>query len=236
MYHALRADPKRNSDIITTGKICRTTLTGGAKALTELLSGNDLCLFRGERCLFKSLDFALNTGEVLVIEGANGSGKTSLLRGLAGLLDFERGEIRWNGATVNDNRQAFRADLVWFAHKIGLKGDLDLAENLRFEAALRPSEAERLPGILERLGISTLADLPLRVLSAGQQRRVALARMLLAKARIWMMDEPFTNLDSDGQELVGELLSEHLSTGGACVVASHQPLAIEGRIRRIALS
>ncbi len=201
----------------------------------ELLSGQDLCLFRGDRCLFKSLGFALNAGELLVIEGPNGSGKTSLLRGVAGLLDFETGSIRWSGDPVENNYQAFRADMVWLAHRIGCKGDLNLVENLRFEAGLRATDQSRLESVLDRLSLSGLTELPLRSLSAGQQRRVALARMLLAQARLWMMDEPFTNLDRAGQSLVTELISDHLVAGGACVVASHQSLDIEGSTRRVLL-
>lgn len=208
---------------------------GWAKALTELLSAQGLCLFRGDRCLFKSLEFALNTGELLVIEGPNGSGKTSLLRGIAGLLDFETGTIRWSGAAVRKDYQAFRADLVWLAHRIGCKGDLNLIENLRFEAGLRATDEKSLGRVLERLKLTDLTDLPMRSLSAGQQRRVALARMLLAKARLWMMDEPFTNLDRAGQSLVTELIGEHLLDGGSCVVASHQALDIAGSTQRVLL-
>ncbi|MGI9205934.1 MAG: cytochrome c biogenesis heme-transporting ATPase CcmA [Woeseiaceae bacterium] len=203
--------------------------------MTELLSGNDLCLFRGDRCLFKSINFALNEGQLLIIEGPNGSGKTSLLRGIAGLLDFEHGDIMWNEQPSGSNRQAFRGDLVWLSHKIGFKGDLNLVENLRLEASLRETHEDRLPQVLERLDLAALTALPIRALSAGQQRRIALARMLLAKARIWMMDEPFTNLDKAGQSLVSELLTEHLAKGGASIVASHQQLNVDGRTSRISL-
>ena len=208
---------------------------GKDETLTELLSGQDLCLFRGDRCLFKSLQFALNSGELLVIEGPNGCGKTSLLRGIAGLLDFETGAVRWSGSPLRENYQGFRADMVWLAHRVGCKGDLNLVENLRFEAGLRATDQSRLESVLDRLKLTRLVDLPMRSLSAGQQRRVALARMLLAKARLWMMDEPFTNLDRGGQALVTELLAEHLQEGGASVIASHQAVEIDGRTRRISL-
>lgn len=203
--------------------------------MTELLSGHDLCLFRGDRCLFRSLQFALNTGELLIIEGPNGSGKTSLLRGIAGLLEFESGAVHWAGKAVSENYQAFCADLVWLSHRIGCKADLNLIENLRFESGLRATDEEKLLSVLERLSLTRLTALPLRSLSAGQQRRVSLARLLLAQARIWMMDEPFTNLDRAGQSLVEELIAEHLATGGSCVVASHQVLEIKGSTRRVAL-
>jgi len=203
--------------------------------LTELLSGHDLCLFRGDNCLFKSLQFALNTSELLIIEGPNGSGKTSLLRGIAGLLEFESGTVKWSGSSVASDYQAFRADLVWLSHRIGCKADLNLVENLRFEAGLRATDEAKFQSVLDRLGLTRLTELPLRVLSAGQQRRVALARMLMARARLWMMDEPFTNLDKAGHALVEELISEHLATGGSCIVASHQPLNVAGTTRRVAI-
>jgi len=209
--------------------------TEQAKPLTELLSGEGLCLLRGDRCLFQNLSFALETGQLLVIEGPNGSGKTSLLRGIAGLLDFETGHVHWSGKAIRTHEQAFRADLVWLSHRIGCKGDLNLVENLRFEAGLRATDDTRMDAVLDRLSLSRLTELPLRVLSAGQQRRVALARMLLAEARLWMMDEPFTNLDRAGQQLVTELISDHLADGGGCIVASHQALDIDGSTQRVSL-
>ena len=192
-------------------------------------------MFRGDRCLFKNLEFALNQAELLVIEGPNGSGKTSLLRAVAGLLEFETGVVSWDGVTIRDNHQSFRADLVWLSHRVGFKGDLNILENLKFESGLRASDQTRLGEVLERLSLSRLVELPFRSLSAGQQRRVALARMLLASARLWIMDEPFTNLDKAGQALVTELIGEHIRAGGSCMVASHQPLEIDGHTRRVTL-
>jgi heme exporter protein A len=149
--------------------------------LTTKLTANDLTLLRGERCLFKSLDFALSPGELLILEGQNGSGKTSLMRALAGLLEFETGDVKWDGVSVRKNRQAFHGSLVWMAHRVGLKADLTLVENLSFEASLRAQSTADLDDVMARLGISRLRRLPIRSLSAGQQRRVALARMVLAK-------------------------------------------------------
>jgi len=203
--------------------------------LTELLSGNDLCLIRGDRCLFRALDFALDANELLVIEGPNGCGKTSLLRGIAGLLEFETGEIHWRTQPVRNTYQDFRAELVWLSHRVGFKADLNLVENLKFESGLRSTDFGKLEGVLDRLALSRITELPLRSLSAGQQRRVALARMLLANACLWIMDEPFTNLDRAGQSLVEELIEEHLNVGGSCIVASHQPIDIAGSTRRVML-
>jgi len=204
--------------------------------LTGLLTGRDLTLLRGDRCLFSSLNFALDAGELLVIEGANGSGKTSLLRGVAGLLDFETGSVTWAGKQVRDHYQDFRNDLVWLSHRVGFKADLNLVENLKFETGLRRSNQALFESVCDRLDIAHLTDLPMRSLSAGQQRRVALARMPLASARLWMMDEPFTNLDKAGRQIVEDLIGEHISQGGLCVVASHQSLSPGEHMHRLLLS
>jgi len=203
--------------------------------LTAKLSANDLTLFRGERCLFKGLSFALNTGELLLLEGRNGSGKTSLMRAIAGLLSLESGEILWDGEPVRVQRQAFHGALVWMAHRVGLKADLTLVENLRFEAHLRPQSGADFDEVVKRLDISRLKRLPVRSLSAGQQRRVALARMMLAQAPLWLMDEPFTNLDREGRALVMKLTDEHLEKGGMCIMAAHQDVEIGSNVKKIEL-
>lgn len=203
--------------------------------MTEKLSATDLTLIRGERCLFQGLDFALNPGELLLLKGQNGSGKTSLLRAIAGMLSLESGEIFWNEAPVLQQRQEFHGALVWLAHKTGLKGDLTLVENLRFEASLRPQSDNDLAVVCERVGISRLKRLPLRSLSAGQQRRVALARLVLADVPLWLLDEPFTSLDRDGRHLVMRLVEEHLTSGGMCVMAAHQDVEINATVHRVSL-
>ena len=203
--------------------------------MTAKLSANDLTLIRGESCLFQGLEFALNSGELLLLEGQNGSGKTSLMRAIAGMLTLETGEILWDGVDVSRRRQEFHGSLVWLAHRTGLKGDLTLVENLRFEGSLRPQGNLDTDAIYERLGISRLKRLPLRSLSAGQQRRVALARMLMADVPLWLMDEPFTNLDREGRKLVLEITEEHLAAGGMCVMAAHQDIDINAPIIRVQL-
>ena len=203
--------------------------------MTAKLSASDLTLIRGESCLFQGLSFALNSGELLLLEGQNGSGKTSLMRVIAGMLSLESGEISWNGVDVSRQRQVFHGALVWLAHRTGLKGDLTLVENLAFEASLRPQSNVDADAVFERLGISRLKRLALRSLSAGQQRRVALARMLLADVPLWLMDEPFTNLDREGRKLVMELTEEHLADGGMCVMAAHQDMEISAAIVRVQL-
>lgn len=205
------------------------------RKMSALLSATDLGLYRGERRLFGPLQFALQAGEMLLIEGANGSGKTSLLRVIAGLLEADAGEIHWHGTDTRRIRQKFAAELVWYGHRSGCKQDLSLLENLACEAALRPQSLMPLEQVLERLGLSRLVALPMRALSAGQQRRVALARLLLCSASLWLLDEPYTNLDREGQALVDELLSAHLANGGVAVVASHHGINTAARQHRLLL-
>ena len=203
--------------------------------MTAKLSANNLTLIRGERCLFTGLSFALEAGQLLLLEGQNGSGKTSLLRALVGLLELEEGEIVWNGKPIRRARQEYFESLVWLAHRVGLKADLTLVENLQFESVLRPTAITDFNAVLERLEIDRLKKLPIRSLSAGQQRRVALARVLLSAANLWLMDEPFTNLDRDGRQLVVEIVGQHLSIGGMCVMAAHQDVEIDAPTQKLVL-
>ena len=201
--------------------------------MTAKLSADNLTLIRGERCLFEGLDFALESGALLLLEGRNGCGKTSLMRAIAGMLSLETGEIYWNDVPVRKQRQDFHGALVWLAHRTGLKGDLTMVENLQFERSLRRQSPRDADEIYDRLGISRLRKLPLRSLSAGQQRRVALARMLMADVPLWLMDEPFTNLDREGRRLVMDLATEHLQAGGLCVMAAHQDVDIDAPVTKI---
>ena len=203
--------------------------------MTAKLSAHELTLIRGERCLFTGIEFALDPGQLLLLEGQNGSGKTSLLRAMVGLLELERGEVRWQGKPINAVRPEYFESLVWMGHRVGFKADLNLVENLNYEASLRPRAAMDLNAVLERLSLDRLKKLPMRALSAGQQRRVALARMLLAGAELWLMDEPFTNLDRNGRKLVEDIVSEHLGTGGLCAMAAHQDVGIDAPTVRVAL-
>lgn len=212
------------------------TSPGKVDSPPHRLAGRDLALVRGDRALFRDLNFDLVAGQLLLIEGPNGSGKTSLLRVIAGLVQPQDGTITWREADIAQHRQAYHDELVWLGHRPGFKGDLTVAENLRAEAGLRrTSTAPGMP-VFERLGIATLTGLPFRVLSAGQQRRIALARLLLADAALWLMDEPFTNLDAGGQALVASLLQAHLAGGGSGVVATHHELNIDVPLQRIRLT
>lgn len=199
------------------------------------LNGANLTLFRGDKCLFKDLSFALNRGELLLLEGRNGSGKTSLLRAIAGLIELESGSISWNERPVSSERQVFQNALVWMSHKVGFKADLTLVDNLLFETKLRLQSTQDFDDVLQRLNLSKLKRLPFRSLSAGQQRRVALARMVLSDAPLWMMDEPASNLDTQGRALVMTLLKEHLGHGGMAIVAAHQDIELDVPTHKVQL-
>ena len=192
--------------------------------MTHILKAEHLSLFRGERCLFTSIDFALESGELLLLRGPNGSGKTSLLRGLCGLLEFEEGKILWDGEDIGRDRQGFRARFAWYGHKTGFKADLTAEENLGFESALRASSGHAIRDAIDRLGLTRQRRLPVRSLSAGQQRRASLARLLLSGVDVWVIDEPFTNLDAEGRALVEELVAEHVGRGGMAIVATHHDM------------
>ena len=178
------------------------------------LSAKTLACRRGDRVLFRGLDLAVEAGTALHITGANGIGKTSLLRILAGLLSPFAGETSHDGAIgLLDERPA-------------LDPELPLAKALQFWAAL--DRAQDLQAIVGRLNLSDLMDVPTRYLSTGQRKRAALARLLGQQAPIWLLDEPLSGLDDASRGLVGQLASEHISDGGLCVIASHQPLSVEG--------
>ncbi len=183
-------------------------------------------MFRGERCLFAGIGFALAHGAVLALKGANGSGKTSLLRALAGLIDLEEGTIKWDGRPVLEDPQQFRSQFVWYGHRTGFKQDLTPLENLKFDAMLRPQRDASPRDVLCSVGLEKQMELPMRQLSAGQQRRAALARMLIADVPLWLMDEPFTNLDVAGREFVEATLGTHLTRGGMAIIATHQALSL----------
>ncbi len=203
--------------------------------MTAQLTADALTLFRGDRCLFKGLSFALNPGELLLLKGCNGSGKTSFLRAIAGLLELESGSVVWNEVAVTREPQVFQNSLVWMAHQVGFKGDLTLLENLHSEAALRPQSNQEFEDVLNRLGLNWLKRLPMRSLSAGQRRRVALARLLLSDAQLWIMDEPVANLDNEGRALVMALVSEHLAADGMVIMAAHQDVDVDATVQTIEL-
>lgn len=188
-----------------------------------VVSIHDAELWRGERRLFAGLSGTVRPGEILLISGANGSGKTSLLRAVCGLVPMERGHVACDGTPVRRDLAAFRARLAFLGHLTPLKAELSAYENLCFLMALRSEPPRWTPGeALERLGVSAVADQPARTLSAGQRRRVALAAVAASGAAVWVLDEPYTSLDAAGETLVDGLLAEHAASGGSVLVASHR--------------
>lgn len=195
-----------------------------------LLSVHDLACARGERLLFKDMNFSLERSQVLLVQGGNGQGKTSLLRLLTGLARPENGEIRWRGDSIRRNSEAYHAEMCYLGHANGVKDDLNPLENLRFADGLhgRAFDPSRATATLERLGLSRCLDLPCRVLSFGQRRRVALAALLLAGATLWILDEPLTGLDVHAVALMEGLIRDHLAAGGMVVATTHQALNLAG--------
>lgn len=191
------------------------------------LAARQLAARRGDRLLFRGLDLELHAGEIVWLRGTNGRGKTSLLRLLAGLSTPAEGEVQVRGEALTKAAAQWRHDLAYIAHANALKDDLLAHEALRFVAGLRgvPVAPEAVRRALERLGVARQAGLPVRVLSQGQRRRVALARLALPDAPgLWLLDEPFDALDEAGIATLAALLHEHATAGGAALLTSHQAL------------
>lgn len=187
---------------------------------------------RGERTLFRDLSFSLGRGELLRVAGANGSGKTSLLRIMCGLLAPSAGELRWQGRPIRSEREEYSRNLVFIGHLNGLKDDLTALENLRFAAALggMPADRQHTLAGLDRFGVAHCAELPAKVLSQGQRRRVALSRLALSPAvPLWILDEPFSALDVGAVAELERLLAAHIASGGMVVLTTHQEVQVVTR-------
>lgn len=203
-----------------------------------MLAAVDLECWRGDNLLFSGLNLDLRAGQLMQIEGANGAGKTSLLRILAGLSRASGGEVQWQGVDILRQRSVYFSEMAYLGHALGVKSDLSALENLRISLALAgvPFSSEAVTRALQQTGLGDKEDIPARSLSAGQKQRIALARLLACSARLWIMDEPFTALDVDGVALVRGLLEQHLENGGMAVLTSHQAVEVNGEVVKVRLS
>tara|TARA_R110002111_G_scaffold79365_4_gene125679 strand:- start:4241 stop:4915 length:675 start_codon:yes stop_codon:yes gene_type:complete len=204
----------------------------GALMSEPLLQAVNLQCERDKRMLFRELSFSILPGTVTRVEGPNGSGKTTLLRILAGLNDAWTGELKWCGTPVASQREAFLRNMLYLGHRPGIKPLLTPTENLRaLMAGRRPVADAALSQALQGTGLTGYENVPCRNLSAGQQRRVALARLLVADEPLWLLDEVFTAIDVDGVKALEALLQQRAAEGGAVLVTTHHDLALPGMHR-----
>ena len=202
-----------------------------------MLAVNILSCVRGERALFSDVSFTVQPGQLLHVHGANGSGKTSLLRMLCGLRAPAEGEILWQSRSLRALGEEYFAAISYLGHQNATKDELSALENLRISASIagvKVSEAQAYAG-LQAIGLRGKEDLQIRLLSQGQRRRVALARLPLSKRPLWILDEPLAALDTAGVALVEKMIDAHLSQGGLAVVTTHQPLSVAGTIQHVHL-
>jgi heme exporter protein A len=201
-----------------------------------LLQVQSLFCERDERVLFTDLTFSVGCGQLMQVLGSNGSGKTTLLRIICGLNDNYDGEILWRGVPVAEQREAFLASLLYIGHRVGVNRILTPRENLRWSAALHtPVDDRRIEAALARVGLKAYEDVPCRNLSAGQNQRVSLARLLISPATLWILDEPFTTLDVYGVRELELLLAEHIAAGGSALVTTHHRLNVPCVVERLNL-
>ena len=193
-----------------------------------MLEASRLDCVRGERRLFHSVSFQLRGGELLYLQGKNGTGKTSLLRMLCGLLPPAAGEIRWKGQAIGRLGEDYRRELCFLGHHNAIKEEMTPLENLLASAKLAEEtlDEDSALGALETMGLAGREDLACRYLSQGQKRRVALARLCNERRALWLLDEPFVALDAAAVELVAGLIGAHLQRGGLAVLTTHQPVDI----------
>lgn len=204
-----------------------------------MLEISNLACSRGDHRLFSGLSFKLDFGQIMQVQGANGSGKTSLLRTLCGFITPDEGDIIWRGENIRELDEEYYAEMMYLGHLNAIKDELSALENLRISAGLSGVELKEKEAMaaLRRMGLRGRELLPTKVLSQGQRRRVALARLLVSDAKLWVLDEPLTALDVGAVALIQELIAEHLGRKGMVIFTTHQPLQVAGKeMRSLSLS
>ncbi len=201
------------------------------------ITASGLECIRNDLTLFSNLEITVNAGEILQVDGANGSGKTSLLRIICGLAQPHAGNVFWNGSDINTLGADYLKEINYVGHNNGIKSELTPLENLNIAMALKTETNNFTPlNVLEHMGIITLKDTPVAKLSSGQRRRVALARLLISQTSLWILDEPFTALDETGKDLVQKMIENHTENLGIVIVVTHENLRIsENKIKKINL-
>jgi heme exporter protein A len=203
-----------------------------------MLTVQQVTAIRDDRVLFAELSFDAKAGDLIQIEGRNGTGKTTLLRIIAGLGDKEEGEIFWDGVNVEKDRDTFHQNLLFLGHQTGVKKDLSGLENLQFYQSVfgLSNDRQTLFDALAQVGLAGREDIPVSQLSAGQQRRVALARLWLTNQKLWILDEPLTAIDKQGVKVLESLFLKHANLGGTVLLTTHQDMFIDNpKLRKITL-
>lgn len=203
------------------------------------LEVKNLQCIRGDRELFTDLSFSLEASQLMMLEGRNGSGKTTLLRALCGLYLADQGEILWENESIKKQDEAYRRELFYLGHLNAIKPDLTVLENLRVNTQLAGESIpeDELMEALDTIGLFAFEDFPSSQLSQGQKRRVALARLLVSKAKLWILDEPFVALDVAAVELLQSIIAKHVENGGMVILTTHQEVPLtSGKIKRLSLN
>ncbi len=204
-----------------------------------MLEAENLGCIRGDRRLFSDLNFSVRAGDLVQLTGPNGSGKTSLLRMICGLLEPAEGKIRWQGENIRSLGEEYFMAVTYLGHRTGVKDELTGVENLRVSSGLNGVEISQQVAMnaLQQMGLGGRERLPARLLSEGQRRRLALARLGICRTALWLLDEVLTSLDKDAVTLVKSLIEDHLTKGGLAFVATHQELDLSaGSFQRIELA
>ena len=206
-------------------------------SIPSLISANNLTCIREDRILFESLDIEINAGDIVQIEGPNGVGKTSLLRILAGLSEPFEGKVYFDNKLINRNRELFHQNLLYLGHLPGVKGEMSAQENLAFNLALHGLDFETAEQTLQEVNLLGFEDALASHLSAGQHRRIALARLWQSKAPIWILDEPFTAIDKLGVKKLEKLFLQHVKQEGCVILTTHQDLSLpDEQVKKIVLT